>query len=80
MFSTPVPVIVVGDLNAMHSTCNCQVANQKRNLLSSFLGHRETLQILSPRDQPSTQRTEGRPDVIDITLHKEVPFDCTSAS
>lgn len=75
LFDHPSPVIVAGDLNAKHRSWNSMRSNQRGHLLRAYIDRRADVTAIAPTEPtfyPSVQRQ--RPDVLDLALHKDLPF------
>jgi hypothetical protein len=70
IFANEQPTLLLGDLNSKHTVWGCRVSNPNGNRLYAITA-RHAIQISAPSDPTYfPYRTDHRPDILDITLHK----------
>lgn len=70
------PTIIAGDLNAKHPSWNSRTINNYGRKLQQ-LTTTNNIQTLAPTD-PTFYGPIGRPDVLDMILHKDIPRNITT--
>lgn len=81
LLDTQKPVLIAGDLNAKHATWNSIRPNQLGKALRNYVNHRGDVTVIAPTE-PTHYPANHRqlPDVLDIALHRNLPFDVTADS
>ena len=73
-FGGGLPVLMAGDLNSKHADWNSRLTTRRGKLLRDYADGNSCL-IFGP-DTPTTNpyNTSATPDVLDIAVTKDVPF------